>query len=129
MRDHRDAVQLFDLLPAPHARIVIVGYGTIVRPGGCFPTQPVLSRDSDYLQSKLNELDDQQQQLAARKGIDYFDTRPLSQGHDICAGPSDRFIEGFVTTGSAEPLHPNGFGTEAVANALAGYLGKAGPRG
>jgi lysophospholipase L1-like esterase len=114
---------------APHARIVVVGYGTFVQPGGCFPRQPVLPRDSDYLQSKLNELDDLQQQLAAEKGIDYFDTRPLARGHDICASPSDRYIEGFVTTGSAVPLHPNAFGAAAVGNALAGYLGKSGPRG
>lgn len=114
---------------APHARIVMVGYGTFVRPGGCFPAQPVLPRDSDYLQSKLNELDDLQQQLATQKSIDYFDTRPLSQGHDICAAPSDRYIEGFVTTGSAVRLHPNAFGATAVGNALAGYLGKSGARG
>lgn len=102
-----------------------MGYENFVRPGGCFPAQPVLPRDSDYLQSKLNELDDQQRRLAAEKGIDYFDTRPLSQGHDICAAPGDRYIEGFVTTGSAEPLHPNAVGTTAVGNALAGYLGKS----
>ena len=114
---------------APHARIIVVGYGIFVRPGGCFPGQPVLPRDSDYLQSKLNELDDRQQQLAAIKGIDYFDTRPLSRGHDICASPSDRYIEGFVTTGSAIPLHPNAFGAAAVGNALAGYVGRSVLRG
>jgi lysophospholipase L1-like esterase len=114
---------------APHARIVIVGYGTFARPGGCFPAQPVLPRDSDYLQSKLNELDDLQQQLATKKAIDYFDTRLLSQGHDICASPSDRYIEGFVTNGSAEPLHPNAFGETALGDALASYLAKSGARG
>jgi lysophospholipase L1-like esterase len=114
---------------APHARIVFVGYGTYVRPGGCFPAQPVLPRDADYLQSKLNELDDLQQQLAAEKGIEYFDTRPLSDGHDICAAPGDRYIEGFVTVGSAEPLHPNAFGEMAVGKALAGYLRKPAARG
>jgi lysophospholipase L1-like esterase len=114
---------------APNARIIVVGYGIFVRPGGCFPGQPVLPRDSDYLQSKLNELDDRQQQLAASKGVDYFDTRPLSRGHDICASPSDRYIEGFVTAGSAVPLHPNAFGAAAVGNALAGYLGRSGLRG
>jgi lysophospholipase L1-like esterase len=114
---------------APHARIIVVGYGIFVRPGGCFPGQPVLPRDSDYLQSKLNELDDRQQQLAASKGIDYFDTRPLTRGHDICASPSDRYIEGFVTTGSAVPLHPNAFGAAAVGNALAGYVGRSVLRG
>jgi len=84
---------------APHAWIVVVGYGTFVRSGGCFPAQPVLPRDADYLQSKLNELDDLQEQLAGKKAIDYFDTRLISRGHDICAAPNDRYIEGFVTTG------------------------------
>jgi lysophospholipase L1-like esterase len=114
---------------APNARIVFVGYGTYVRAGGCFPEQPVLPRDADYLQSKLNELDDLQQQLAAEKGIEYFDTRPLSDGHDICAAPDDRYIEGFVPAGSAEPLHPNAFGEAAVGKALAGYLLKPAARG
>ncbi len=116
-------------LKAPNARIVIVGYGTFVRPGGCFPGQPVLPGDSDYLQSKLNELDDRQQQLAGNLGIDYFDTRPLSQGHDICAAPGERYIEGFVTNGSAVPLHPNAFGARAVAKALADYIARSAPRG
>jgi lysophospholipase L1-like esterase len=111
---------------APQARIVVVGYEMFVRPGGCYPGQPVLPRDSDYLQSKLNELDDLQQQLAAKKGIDYFDTRPISRGHDICASPSDRYIEGFETTGSAVPLHPNAFGAAAVGNALARYIAHSG---
>jgi len=81
------------------------------------------------LQSKLNELDDRQQQLAATKGIDYSDTRPLSRGHDMCVSPSDRYIEGFVAIGSAVPLHPNIFGAAAVGNALAGYVGQFVPRG
>ena len=99
------------------------------RRGGALGAQqaPILPRDSDYLQAKLNELDDQQ--LAAEKGIGYFDTHLLSRGHDICASPSDRYIEGFVTIGSAVSLHPNAFGAAAVGNAIAGYLGKSGPRG
>jgi lysophospholipase L1-like esterase len=114
---------------APHARFIMVGYGTFVRPGGCFPGQPVLPHDSDYLQSKVDELDDRQQQLAASKGIDYFDTRPLTRDHDICAPPSDRYFEGFVTTGTGVPLHPNAFGAAAVGNALADYVGKSARRG
>jgi lysophospholipase L1-like esterase len=110
---------------APHARLVMVGYGTFARPGGCFPEQPVLPRDADYLQSKVDELDDRQKQLAAGKGIDYFDTRPLTRGHDICAAPGDRYFEGFVATGTGVPLHPNAFGTAAVGNALADYLGQS----
>jgi lysophospholipase L1-like esterase len=109
---------------APNARIILVGYGIFVRAGGCFPEQPVLPGDSDYLQSKLNELDDRQRQLAAEKGIDYFDTRPLSVGHDMCAPPSDRYIEGYTANGPAIPLHPTAFGAATLGNALAGYIRK-----
>lgn len=113
---------------APKARIVFVGYGTLIRPGGCFPGQPVLPRDSDYLQAKLNELDDRQRQLAADKGIDYFDARPMSQGHDICASPADRYVAGYGVTIPAVPLHPTVFGAAAVGDALAGFIGPAGAR-
>jgi lysophospholipase L1-like esterase len=108
---------------APAARIIFVGYPTYIRPGGCFPEQPVLPQDADYLRSKLNELDDRQKQLAADKRIDYFDTRPLSEGHDMCAPPDARYVEGFVATHPAAPLHPNGLGATAIGNALADYIG------
>jgi lysophospholipase L1-like esterase len=113
---------------APNARVVLAGYGTLIRPGGCFPAQPVLPHDSDYLQAKLNELDDRQRLLAAEKGIDYFDTRPLSQGHDICAPPAARFFEGYGVKDPAVPLHPTAFGATAVGDALAGFIGPAGAR-
>lgn len=113
---------------APYARIVMVGYGTMVRPGGCFPGQPVLPADSDYLQAKLDELDDRQRQLAAEKKIDYFDTRPMSQGHDICAAPADRYTEGFGAKDPAVPLHPTVFGAAAVGDALARFIGRPGTR-
>jgi lysophospholipase L1-like esterase len=113
---------------APNARIVFVGYGTLIRPGGCFPGQPVLPHDSDYLQAKLNELDDRQRLLAADKGIDYFDARSMSQGHDICAPPADRFFEGYGVKDLAVPLHPSAFGAAAEGDALAGFIGPAGAR-
>ncbi|MEB3984235.1 SGNH/GDSL hydrolase family protein [Mycobacterium sp. 663a-19] len=113
---------------APNARIVFVGYGTLIRPGGCFPGQPVLPHDSDYLQSKINELDDRQRLLAADKGIDYFDTRPMWQGHDICAAPADRYVAGYGAQSPAVALHPTAFGATAVGDALAGFIGPAGAR-
>jgi lysophospholipase L1-like esterase len=113
---------------APNARIVLVGYETLVRPGGCFPGQPVLPNDSDYLQARIDELDDRQGQLTTDKGIEYFDTRPMSQGHDICAPPSDRYVEGYGVKDPAVPLHPTAFGATEVGNALAGYIGRPGAR-
>jgi len=62
-------------------------------------------------------------QLAAEKGIEYFDFRPLSQGHDMCAAPADRYFEGFRVVHPAAPLHPNALGAAAVGNALADHIG------
>ena len=69
-----------------------------------------------------DELNDRQRDLAAEKGIDYFDTRPLSQGHDMCAPPAERYVEGYLPTNAAVPLHPTALGAAAVGNALTDYL-------
>jgi lysophospholipase L1-like esterase len=113
-----DAVRM----KAPLARIVLVGYGTYVRPGGCFGEQPINPTDADYFQAKVDEIDDQQQAVAMKKRIDFFDPRPLSIGHDMCAAPDDRFFEGFVLTHLAAPLHPNAMGAGALGDALADRL-------
>lgn len=107
---------------APNARIVLVGYGTYIRPGGCYPTQPLHPKDADYLQTKVDELADKQSQIAADQGIDFFDTRPVTVGHDACAAPGDRYIEGLIPTRPAAPLHGNGAGAIAIGDALARYL-------
>jgi lysophospholipase L1-like esterase len=107
---------------APQARIVLVGYPTFVRPGGCFAEQPILPKDADYFESKVDEIDDHERQLAADKKVAFFDTRPLSAGHDMCAAPNERYVEGFVIANPAEPLHPNGMGAAAIGDGLADYL-------
>jgi lysophospholipase L1-like esterase len=107
---------------APDARVIVVGYGTYVRPEGCFPTQPINPVDAAYFQSKIDELDGRLKQVAESQGAEFFDTRPLGIGHDMCAAPEDRYIEGFTPDRPAAPLHPNGAGAAAVGTALAGYL-------
>lgn len=107
---------------APRARIILVGYGMFIRPGGCFPEQPLLPGDADYLQAKVAELDDRQRQLAAQKGIEFFDTRSMSQGHDMCASAKDRYVEGYPNGASGVPLHPTALGATAIGNALTDYL-------
>lgn len=107
---------------APNAQIILVGYWTIIQPGGCFPAEPVLPQDSDYLQAKLNEIDDRQRQLAADKRIDYFDSRPLSRDHGMCSPPGQRYFEGYITKYPAVPLHPTALGTVAVGEGLASYI-------
>jgi lysophospholipase L1-like esterase len=107
---------------APGARVIVVGYGTYVRPEGCFPAQPINPVDAAYFHAKLGELDRRLEQVAVDNGAEFFDSGPLSAGHDICAAPDDRYFEGFIPAHPGAPLHPNGAGAAAFGNALADYL-------
>lgn len=107
---------------APSARVILVGYGTYVRPQGCFPDEPINPVDAAYFQARVDELDERLSRVAADRGVEFFDVRPLSVGHDICAAPQDRFVEGFAPVSPAAPLHPNGAGARAVGTALADYV-------
>lgn len=107
---------------APDARIVLVGYGAYIRPQGCFPAEPINPVDAAYFAAKLDELDVRQQRVAADEGVDYFDLRSLSAGHDLCADPAERYFEGFRPANPAAPLHPNGMGASAFGTALADYV-------
>jgi lysophospholipase L1-like esterase len=107
---------------APSARVILVGYGTYVRPEGCFPAEPINPVDAAYFQSKIDELDERLAGVAADRGVEFFDVRPLSVGHDICAAPEDRYVEGFAPVSPAAPLHPNAAGARAVGTALADYV-------
>ena len=108
---------------APEARVILVGYGTYIRPEGCFPAQPINPVDAAYFQAKVTELDGRLQQVADETNVEFFDTEPLSAGHDMCAAPQDRYIEGFMPASPAAPLHPNATGAAAYGTALADYVG------
>lgn len=104
---------------APDARIVVVGYGTYIRPGGCYPMQPILARDADYMQSSVDALSEMLAERADAHGASFVDLRPVSQGHDVCAARDQKYFEGFVPTSLAAPLHPNARGMEAFGEAVA----------
>jgi hypothetical protein len=46
-------------------------------------------------------------QQAAAHDADYIDLRTSSVGHDSCAAPGQRWVEGLVPLSDAFPLHPN----------------------
>ncbi|MFD4641976.1 SGNH/GDSL hydrolase family protein [Lentzea sp. NPDC058436] len=107
---------------SPNAKILVTGYGTYIRPGGCWPVQPIWSRDADYLQASVNLLSTTAKAEAEKRGATYVDLAAVSVGHDTCARPADRYLEGLVPTTIAAPLHPNAAGMAAfgatVANAV-----------
>ncbi|WP_246842917.1 SGNH/GDSL hydrolase family protein [Allokutzneria sp. NRRL B-24872] len=103
---------------APNAKVLVTGYGTYVRPNGCFPVQPVWARDANYLQRIMNKISSTARENALARGMRFVDFAAVTVGHDICAAPKDRYLEGLVPTHIAAPLHPNAQGMAAFANAV-----------
>ncbi|GAA3502781.1 SGNH/GDSL hydrolase family protein [Streptomyces prasinosporus] len=104
---------------APDAEVFVVGYGNYVRSGGCHPVQPFWKQDADYLQGAINHLGTVLRQAAEEHGATFVDTYTPGIGHDICAAPADRYVEGPAPTRAAAPLHPNASGARAAGEALA----------
>ncbi|MFC7303873.1 SGNH/GDSL hydrolase family protein [Streptomyces monticola] len=104
---------------APEAKIVVTGYGTYIRPGGCHPAQPVWPRDADYLQSVMNKISTAAERQATARGARFVDFAELTVGHDICAPREDRYLEGLIPAQVAAPLHPNKRGMVAFGKAVA----------
>ncbi|WP_409061672.1 SGNH/GDSL hydrolase family protein [Streptomyces sp. SYP-A7185] len=110
---------------APHARIVVAGYATYIREDGCWPTQPIWGKDGNYLQARVNQLNGVLKEQSRSHGATYIDTAAVSAGHDTCAAPSERYIEGLVPTSVAAPLHPNARGMAAFGQAIAGAAARS----
>ncbi|KAA0924334.1 SGNH/GDSL hydrolase family protein [Rhodococcus sp. ANT_H53B] len=104
---------------APDARILVVGYGTYLPDGGCFPTQPMLPEDADYIQGSITAMNDALQTQAEEHGAEFVDTEPLSVGHDVCVAADQRYFEGVVPQNPAAPLHPTAAGMAAIGAAVA----------
>lgn len=98
---------------SPKAKILMVGYPTAIKPGGCYPFVPVLPQDADYLQASLDRLNLRMKQQSAANGATYVDLRTPSIGHDMCQGIGVKWMEGLIPLGITNgfaPLHPNAAG-------------------
>ncbi|PWI07483.1 hydrolase [Streptomyces sp. NWU339] len=104
---------------APRAEVFVVGYGDYFRTDGCHPAQPFWKQDANHLQGAVNHLNTVLKQTAEKHRAAFVDTYTPGTGHDVCAAPADRYIEGLIPTRAAAPLHPNASGARAVGEALA----------
>ncbi|MBY4207640.1 SGNH/GDSL hydrolase family protein [Rhodococcus fascians] len=107
---------------APDARILVVGYGTYLPDGGCFPTQPVLPEDADYIQSSISAMNQALKTQAEEHGAEFVDTEALSVGHDVCAAVDQRYFEGVIPENPAAPLHPTAAGMAAIGDEVASIV-------
>ncbi|MEU8344051.1 SGNH/GDSL hydrolase family protein [Spirillospora sp. NPDC048832] len=107
---------------SPQARIVVTGYGLYIKPNGCWPLQPVLPTDANFLQGAVNAMNDVIRTQANAHGATYIDLVTPSVGHDGCQSASKRWVEGYVPLNPAAPLHPNARGEAAYASIIGNAL-------
>jgi hypothetical protein len=115
---------------APHAKILMVGYPTAIKTGGCWPVVPVWGSDADYLQAALTRLNLRMAEQSQAHGATYVDLATPSIGHDMCKGVATRWIEGLipsVVTNGLVPLHPNAAGLRNAAPTVLAAAGIAVP--
>lgn len=108
---------------APHARIVMTSYANYIRPGGCYPAQPILPRDATYIQGLVNRLGDVTRRVAGERGAEYVDFIRPGQSHDGCnpvANWANVLVPG--TTLGLVPLHPTALGEANFGRILAEHL-------
>ena len=109
---------------SPDARVLLVGYPAILPDTGpgCFPLVPFSAGDVAYLRDVEKRLNAMLEDRAAGAGVEYVDTYGPTIGHDVCQLPGTKWIEGFVPTAPAAPVHPNALGMAAMAAAVVDAL-------
>lgn len=98
---------------SPHATVVVTGYGTYTRPGGCWPSVPLYPADADYVQASFGALSDMLATQAGAAKATLVDLRAATIGHDMCAAPTERFYEPLVPASGGVIYHPNARGMAA----------------
>lgn len=112
---------------APKATIVLVGYLRILPPAvGCWPIMPIAVGDVPYLDSIEHQLNAMLGRQAASNGV-LFVNPGVTTGHDVCQLPGTKWVEGFIPTEPAFPIHPNARGMQHVADLVLGRLGTSVP--
>jgi lysophospholipase L1-like esterase len=110
---------------APHARVIFVGYPTILPPGGsCYSANmPITPSDAAYLEQFGLAQNASLKAVAHAHHAGYGDSYKLSLGHDVCQPPDVRWIEGLIPTSPSIPVHPNAKGEKSMARAaLSGFF-------
>jgi len=109
---------------APLARVLLVGYPDILPASGhgCWPEVPFAAGDLPYLRGIETGLNQMLADTAAANGATYVDTYAATIGHDACASPSAKDVEGLIPVSLAYPFHPNQRGELAMAQQVLAAL-------
>ncbi|MFI6301390.1 SGNH/GDSL hydrolase family protein [Amycolatopsis thailandensis] len=109
---------------APEARIVVVGYPTVLPDdnAGCWPVLPVGEGDVAYFRDSLKRLNTTLQETAKEHKAGFADMSTASKGRDMCSAANRRWVEGPAPSVPAAPLHPNARGEEGMAEVIGKLL-------
>jgi hypothetical protein len=109
---------------APEAKVLVVGYPTILPDSGpgCYPLLPLRPGDVAYLRQTEKRLNKMLADQADDAGAEYVDTYHSSIGHDACKLPGTKWVEGLLPTAAAAPVHPNSLGMRNSANRVLATL-------
>lgn len=118
VRPRVDAVLAAIHTRAPAAEVFVVGYTTYLPPNGCYPKVQVWPRDANYIQAKIDQLNQVLADASAAGGASYVDIRTPGIGKDVCKSASVRWTEPFIPANVAAPLHPNATGMRGMATVV-----------
>ncbi|GAA1479645.1 SGNH/GDSL hydrolase family protein [Gordonia sinesedis] len=104
---------------APGATVLAVGYPWILPPAqGCYPRVQVAAGDVGYVRELQAALNDAVRRAASETGVRFVDMAAVSEGHDACRPPDERWIEPQQGPVTAATLHPNARGEQAMADEI-----------
>jgi lysophospholipase L1-like esterase len=108
---------------APKARVIVVGYPTVLPDGdGCWPALPLGTGDVAYFRGALGKLNSMLEDQAKSHRAGYADTATPGKGHDVCTASDKRWVEGLLPASPAAPLHPNARGEQGMADVVVTLL-------
>jgi lysophospholipase L1-like esterase len=108
---------------APKATVVVLPYLRVMPavPAPCPPSVPMSTPTLYYLQGFGEKLHTAIKQAATRAKVRFVDSY-LPKGHDACAAPADRWVEGAQPASPAVMYHPNAAGMQAQAKMIVAAL-------
>lgn len=100
---------------APHARVLVVDYLTMVPANkkAC-AALPLDREDQRYVGRLADDISSATKKAASTTGVELVAVSQISRGHDACA--TDPWVTGWDFTSGAAAMHPNAAGHRAVAD-------------
>jgi hypothetical protein len=101
---------------APGAKVLMVGYPDILpQSGNCYPTIPLTTGDTAYLNGVEEQLNSMLAAQAATIGATFVNTFTPSIGHDACKSANVRWVNPIIPSGGGISVHPNPTGESEMA--------------